>query len=228
MIQIYAGFDEREEIGYHTFASSVIHRSSHPVSITPLHLRHFAPFYAAGQRDGSNAFIYTRFLIPFLQQFQGWALFADAADMICLADIAELWALRDYYKAVQVVGHDYKTRHPVKYRGTEMESRNDDYPKKNWSSLMLINCSHFAWRQMTPEVVTKMSGAELHQFAFIPDDRIGFLPKEWNWLPQEYGENPQAKIVHYTVGIPGFPAYAQTEMADEWAREACRVTHATK
>jgi hypothetical protein len=88
MIPIYYGFDPREEIGAHTFVSSVIHRASRPVSLIPLHADLFASFYPPNQRDGSNSFTYTRFLIPFLQDFRGWAIFADGADMVCLADIA--------------------------------------------------------------------------------------------------------------------------------------------
>jgi lipopolysaccharide biosynthesis glycosyltransferase len=227
MIPVYYGFDPREEIGSHAFVSSVLHRSSWPVSLIPLHAKLFASFYPENMRDGTNAFTYTRFLIPFLQDYKGWAVFADGADMICRADIAELWALRDEYKDVLVVGHSYKTEHPRKYVGTSMESDNRDYVRKNWSSLMLINCHSSAWRRMTPEVVQKMSGEQLHRFDFISEDRIGFLPTVWNWLADEYGENADAKIVHWTAGIPAFPHYAQAPMADEWAREACRITHAT-
>jgi len=97
-----------------------------------------------------------------------------------------------------------------------MESPNEDYPRKNWSSLMLINCGHFAWRQMTPEKVSQMSGRELHTFSFIPEDRIGALPIEWNWLADEYGENPQAKLLHWTAGIPAFPHYQNTPHAADW------------
>jgi hypothetical protein len=106
-----------------------------------------------------------------------------------------------------------------------MEARNEDYPRKNWSSLMLINCAHFGWRQLTPEAVAAKPGSELHQFAFLPDDWVGELPKNWNWLPQEYGQNPEAKLVHYTTGIPAFPMHAFDPMADEWAAEAARITH---
>jgi lipopolysaccharide biosynthesis glycosyltransferase len=41
--------------------------------------------------------------------YSGWAIFADG-DMVCQADISELWALRDDSKAVQVVKHDYQTK----------------------------------------------------------------------------------------------------------------------
>jgi len=227
MIPIYMGFDPREEIGTHTFVSSVISRASRPVSFIPLHLPWFASYYSPSQRDGSNAFTYTRFLIPFLQQFRGWALFCDGADMVCRADIGELWSLRHANMAVQVVKHEYKTRHPRKYVGTRMEADNRDYPRKNWSSLMLINCAHFAWRQMRPETLEQMTGEELHQFQFIPTDKVGSLPAQWNWLVDEFGENEHAKLLHWTAGIPAFPAYAHAPMADAWAREACRVTHAT-
>lgn len=226
MIPLYYGFDPREEVGTHTFVSSVVHRASHPVSLVPLHLRLFRSFYSAGQRDGTNAFIYTRFLIPFLQDFKGWAIFCDGADMVMRADVAELWALRDHYKAVQVVQHDYKTKHPRKYVGTSMEAANADYPRKNWSSVMLINCGHFAWRQMTPEAVESMSGPELHRFGFIPEDRIGELPAEWNWLPQEYGENPDAKLLHYTCGIPAWESYKDTPQAADWFVANAMVNHA--
>jgi hypothetical protein len=227
VIPVYIGFDPREEAGSHVFTSSVVQRASQPVAITPLHLRHFLPFYGAGQRDGTNAFIYTRFLIPFLQDFRGWALFADGADMLMRADISELWMLRDHYKAVQVVKHDYKTKHPRKYIGTQMEAQNEDYPRKNWSSLMLINCAHFAWRQMTPERLQKMSGPELHRFGFMADELVGSLPAEWNWLADEYGENPDAKLLHWTAGTPAFPHYAEAPHAAEFRAQLALVNHVT-
>jgi len=169
MINVYAGFDPREEVGYHTFCSSLIHHASEPVSICPLHLDHFKHFYDSGQRDGTNSFIYSRFLVPYLQGFNGMAIFVDGADMICRGDIAELWAWRNPFMAVQVVPHEYSTKHPRKYVGTQMESANEDYERKNWSSVMIINCAHYAWRHLTPEVVAKMSGAELHRFKFIEE-----------------------------------------------------------
>lgn len=227
MIQIYAGFDPREEAGYHVFTSSVLQHSTSPVSITPLHLDLFRSFYAAGHRDGSNAFIYTRFLIPFLQDFRGWAIFADGSDMMMRADVSELWALRDHYKAVQVVKHEYKTKHARKYVGSAMEAANDDYQRKNWSSLMLINCAHFRWRQMTPEKVQEMRGPELHRFAWIPDELIGELPTEWNWLADEYGENPNANLLHWTAGVPAFGHYSNSAHAAEFFEQARRVTYVT-
>ncbi len=226
MVPLFFGFDPREEVGAHTFCSSVIHHASRPVGLIPLHLPLFQGFYREGQRDGTNAFTFTRFLIPYLQEFKGWAIFADGADMIVMDDIAELWALRNPYCAVQVVKHDYKTRHPRKYVGTSMEASNEDYPCKNWSSVMLINCSHFGWRQMTPERVAKMKGSELHRFEFLEPEWVGDLPPEWNWLADEHGDNPRAKLLHFTAGLPAWEHYRNTPHARDWFAANRRISHA--
>lgn len=227
-IQLFAGFDEREEVGYHAFCSSVIERASVPVSITPLSLKSVERVYGEGHRDGSNGFIYLRFLVPYLMGYQGWAIFADGSDMVMQADIAELAALYDPFKAVQVVKHDYKTKHPRKYVGTAMEADNGNWPRKNWTSLMLVNCGHYAWRDLTPEKVGQMPGSYLHRLSFITDDsRIGALPKEWNWLADEYGPNPDAKLLHWTAGIPGFKHYKDAPEAHNWFRANAKANYAT-
>lgn len=226
-IPVYAGFDEREEVGYHAFCASLIQHATEPVSITPLSLQMVSKVYGEGHRDGTNGFIYLRFLIPYLQTFEGWAIFVDGADMVLDADIAQLWALRDPFKAVQVVKHNYKTKHPRKYIGTQMEAANADYPKKNQSSVMLINCAHYAWRDMTPEKVAAMPGSYLHRFEFIPERYIGELPVEWNWLADEFGVNENAKLLHWTCGIPGFGHYKNAPHADKWFRANLRANHAT-
>jgi hypothetical protein len=226
-IQLFCGFDEREEVGYHAFCSSVIQKASVPVSITPLSLQTVQRIYGAGHRDGSNGFIYLRFLIPYLMGFEGWAIFCDGADMLMRDDIEKLWALRDPYKAVQVVKHDYRTKHQRKYIGTSMEADNADYPRKQWSSVMLINCGHYAWRDMTPAKVAGMTGRYLHRFEFIEDERIGEIPMEWNHLVGEQEPSPDAKLAHFTLGVPGFSHYKDSEHAGEWFGAVARVNHAT-
>lgn len=227
MINIFAGFDQREEAGYHAFTSSVLEHASAPFTVTPLHLPLFRSFYAPGVRDGSNAFVYTRFLIPFLEGYTGSAIFCDGSDMLMRADIAELWALRDPYKPVQVVKHDYRTRWPRKYLGTKMEAPNEDYPRKQWSSVMILNCMHMSWRKLTPESVQKMTGQELHRFSWLQEDEIGELPKEWNWLVQEDGPNPDAKLLHFSSGVPLMPAHANSPHAADYMRQCARMNHVT-
>jgi len=209
-INFVVGFDQMEAIAYHVFCQSVITNSSLPVQFLALS-QNTLDNYQEIHGDGSNQFIYSRFLTPYLNNFTGWAIFADG-DMICNTDIAELWALRDESKAVQVVKHDYKTKQKVKYLG----NKNEDYPRKNWSSLVLWNCEHPANKVLTPEFVSEKPGSYLHRFSWLSDDLIGDLPKEWNWLAIEYPDNPGAKIVHFTLGTPCFKEYAKTSMASLW------------
>lgn len=212
-VPIFVGYDPREAIAYHVCANSIIRNSTVPVSIIPLALNLFKD-YTETHTDGSNQFIYSRFLVPHLMDYQGWAIFIDG-DMIVRGDVAELWELRDTTKDVMVVKHDYKTRMPIKYLG----SKNEDYPRKNWSSVILWNCSSFPNRQLTPEFVQQSTGSFLHRFSWIDNSRIGTLPPEWNWLPDEYGPNESAKLLHYTLGTPCFHEFATTPQGSEWHRE---------
>lgn len=213
MIPVFIGYDPREAIAYHVCANSIIRKATVPVGLNPLALNLMLG-YKEQHNDGSNHFIYSRFLVPHLMNYQGWALFIDG-DMILRDDVNELWNLRDETKAVMVVKHNYKTRMPVKYLG----AKNEDYPRKNWSSVILWNCGHQLNRQITPEFVQNATGAQLHRFTWIPDDQVGELPVEWNWLPDEFGENKNAKLLHYTLGTPCFNDFATSPMSDEWHRE---------
>jgi lipopolysaccharide biosynthesis glycosyltransferase len=212
-IPIFVGYDPREAVTYHVCVNSIIRHASRPVSIIPLSLG-LLNDYNEMHTDGSNHFIYSRFLVPYLMEYRGHAIFIDG-DMILRDDIVKLWNLRDGTTDVQVVKHNYKTRMPVKYLG----SKNEDYPRKNWSSVILWNCQNYPNRVLTPEYITKSSGAHLHRFGWLNDDRIGELPVEWNWLPDEYGENTDAKLLHYTLGTPCFHEFATTPQGNEWHRE---------
>ena len=209
-INLVVGFDQREAIACYTFIQSVIEKSSLPVNFIPLALKNLTG-YAEKHSDKSNDFVYSRFLTPYLNDYRGWAIFADG-DMVCQADISELWALRDESMAVQVIKHDYQTKTKKKYLG----NKNENYPRKNWSSVMLWNCSHPKHKILTPDFIAKQSGKYLHRFSWLDDDDIGTLPIEWNWLAIEYPNNPAAKIIHYTLGTPCFKEYSTTSQADIW------------
>lgn len=209
-INLIVGFDQREAVAYHVFCQSVIERCTMPVMFMPLSLNSLKG-YNESHQDGSNAFIYSRFLSPYLMGYEGWAIFADG-DMICKGDISDLWDKRDSTKAVQVVQHDYQTKAKKKYLG----NKNENYPRKNWSSLVLWNCSHPKNRMLTPEFIEGQQGSYLHRFSWLDDDDIGALDMGWNWLAIEYDENPNAKLIHYTLGTPCWKEYASTSMSDEW------------
>jgi len=212
-IPVFIGYDPREAIAYHVCVNSIIRHASAPVAIIPLALNLFQD-YRETHTDGSNHFIYTRFLVPYLMHFQGRAVFIDG-DMILRADIVELYESLAPEHDVAVVKHDYRTRRQEKYLG----SPNQDYPRKNWSSVIVWNCNSWPNRRLTPEFVQQQSGSYLHRFSWLEDHRIQALPIEWNWLPDEMDTNLDAKLLHYTLGAPCFYEFADTPQGAEWHRE---------
>lgn len=214
-IPIFIGYDPREAVAYHTCANSIIRHASKPVAIIPLALNLFED-YTEKHTDGSNQFIYSRFLVPHLMDYNGKAIFIDG-DMIVRDDIVKLWNLTSAttHWDVAVVKHDYKTKMTEKYLG----AKNENYPRKNWSSVIVWNCFTHPNRKLTPDFIEKSTGAELHRFTWIEDNRILELPREWNWLPDEFGPNPNAKLLHYTLGTPCFHEFATTPQGEEWHHE---------
>jgi lipopolysaccharide biosynthesis glycosyltransferase len=224
MIRIFAGFDPNESAGYHTFVHSVMTRSSEPVSITPIIKNTFPEWQRYGEHNGATEFSFARFLVPYLAGYNGHAIFVDGADMICMGDIAELWALRDHRKAVQCVQHPEYEPQSVKMWGQE----NRAYPRKNWSSVMIMNCAYHHSHELTPENVAKMPGAWLHRFDWTTDNRIGALPPEWNVLVGHATEEQQknAKILHFTYGLPD--VNPTDGMADNlWRQERAKMNYIT-
>jgi len=135
-------------------------------------------------------------------------------DMLVLDDIANLWKLRDERYAVQVVKHSHVPKEDVKFLGAVQTK----YEKKNWSSVMLLNCAKC--RALTPDYVNAASGLELHQFKWLGDDHlIGELPAKWNHLVGYDAPRPGASLVHYTIGGPYFDEYRDCEYAREWFAE---------
>lgn len=209
--RVFIGYDARESVAFYVLSHSIEERASVPVAITPLRLDQLKGVFDRPRSPvQSTDFAFSRFLTPYLAGYEGWALFMDC-DMLLRADIAELWALREERYAVMVVKHDYVPKDEVKFLG-QTQTR---YPKKNWSSVMLFNCARC--KALTPEYVTGASGLELHQFKWLADEaQIGPLPRRWNHLVGEYGYDPHAANVHFTVGGPYFQQYARCDYAAEW------------
>jgi lipopolysaccharide biosynthesis glycosyltransferase len=227
--KIYIGFDPKEAVAYHVCVNSIIRQSSVAVDITPLALTTLHGYVERADRavitdyPPTNQFSFSRFLVPYMNDYKGWALFIDG-DMILLDDIKKLYDMADDRYAVMCVKHDYKTKYPIKYMGQV----NLDYERKNWSSVMLINCGHPANKALTPQYVINATGKQLHRFEWLTDDLIGEIPIEWNWLPDEHGINPDAKLLHYTVGAPCFHDYATTPMSDVWHRERMLMNYSVQ
>ena len=216
-ITIVVGFDQREAIAYHTFCQSIIEKSSIPIQFIPLAINSLY-FYNETHNDGTNNFIYSRFLTPYLCDFKGFAIYADG-DMIFNANISELADLFDTSKAVQLVKHNYKTKRSIKYFGND----NKNYHRKNWSSMVIFNCQHPANSVLTPEFIQNHSGSFLHRFQWLKDDEIGALDSTWNYLAIEYKPRKDAKLIHYTLGTPCLVDFKEAEMSDIWWETYGRV-----
>ena len=210
MIPIFIGYDSKVKIAYHVLAESILRNSSTPVTISPINLNNLKNIYTRKQDPlASTEFSFSRFLVPHLMNYNGWAIFMDS-DMVMLSDITKLWNLRNEKYAIQVCKHDYTPSSKNKFLGNNQTI----YAKKNWSSLMLIDCSKC--KTLTPEYVNTKSGLELHQFKWLDENLIGSIPLEWNWLVGEYPYKKDVHNIHFTEGGPYFKDYKNTKYADEW------------
>ena len=211
MINVFIGYDNKERVAYNVLSHSIIQNSTKPVAITPIALNNLKDDFVRERNNlSSTEFSFSRFMIPHLMNYQGWALFMDC-DMLMFEDISELWRMRDDSKAIQVCKHDYTPKEETKFLG-QVQTK---YPKKNWSSFMLMNCKKCT--TLTPDYVNKASGLELHQFKWLEGDHlIGDLPLEWNWLVGEYEHKDDVKNVHYTKGGPWFEEYRECDYSQDW------------
>jgi lipopolysaccharide biosynthesis glycosyltransferase len=210
VIPIFIGYDSKVKIAYHVLAESILRNSSTPVTISPINLNNLKNIYTRKQDPlASTEFSFSRFLVPHLMNYNGWAIFMDS-DMVMLSDITKLWNLKNEKYALQVCKHDYTPNSKNKFLGNNQTI----YAKKNWSSLMLMDCSKC--KRLTPEYVNTRSGLELHQFKWLNENLIGSIPLEWNWLVGEYPYKKEVHNIHFTEGGPYFKDYKNTEYADEW------------
>lgn len=225
MIRVFIGYDPNETIAWHVLSHSIHVRSSRPVSITPLMLSQLKEeMWRERNSLQSTEFSFSRFLVPYLCNYQGWAIFIDC-DMMFVDDIVELWALRDDRYAVMATKHAHNPPEDVKFLGAVQTK----YEKKNWSSVMMFNCA--SCRRLTLEYVNKSSGLDLHQFKWLEsDDLIGDIPLRWNHLVGYQDDLPLEEIsnLHWTIGGPYFDEYSDTSYAREWSAERQALLYANQ
>ena len=227
VIKIFIGYDPVESVAWHTMAASIYRQSSRPVAIVPLNLDNLKGIFNR-PRDPkqSNEFSFSRFLVPYLCNYEGKGIYFDC-DQMLRTDIAEILTVMEEQpgKAVYVVKHTYEPRNDVKYLNTVQYK----YPRKNWSSVVLWNCEHLKNKIITPSFLNTAEGLVLHRFNWLEDDDIGELDIRWNWLVGEYEDPPKdVKNVHWTVGGPYFPEYANVDFSDEWVAEKALMDFSLK
>lgn len=225
MLNVFIGWDARESRAYRVAADSIARHASQPVAVHKLdafELYDQRLLWRPVERVGgqsldhlsgapqSTAFANARFVVPFLQR-SGLALFVDC-DVLALGDVAELFALRDVSKAVMCVQHDYTPRAASKMDGCAQTQ----YRRKNWSSVMLINCDHPAHLRLSLAQLNQYPGELLHRFFWLRDSEIGALPAEWNWLVGEQPKPAAPKLAHYTLGGPWINGWTGAEHDDLW------------
>lgn len=227
-LNIYIGYDPREDAAYTVARRSMARRATVPTAITPLELKHLPMLTRPiEQKDGrmwcpisqapmATEFAISRFCIPFLRK-KGWALFVDC-DIVCLSDILELFALADESYAVMCVKHEQA----VKEGETKMDSQIQTfYARKNWSSVVLWNCSHPSNKKLTLDNLNQWPGRDLHAFKWLEDSEIGELPKKWNWLVNVTPGRPRKEgIWHYTLGGPFIKDWKSAPHDDVWLEGA--------
>lgn len=216
---VYIGYDSREQVAYDVCKFSIERRASKPVDIRKLELQELRDqgiYKRSHDPLASTEFTYSRFLVPYLNQYKEPALFVDC-DFLFLADVWELLDQANNSFALQCVQHDYRPTEE-----TKMDSiPQTQYPRKNWSSLILWNCEHEKNRELTIEVVNKQTGAFLHRLQWVDDEDIGSISYLWNFLEGWY-QSPRdnaVKAVHYTRGGPWFKDWQDVDYGDDWRRE---------
>ena len=224
LTKIFIGYDSVESVSWHTACHAILEKSTKPIAFIPLNRKNLSEIHARDlDPKQSNEFSFTRFLVPYLCDYKGFAIFMDS-DMLPRVDINEVFGEIEgnEEKAVHVVKHTYKPRDDIKYLGTVQYA----YPRKNWSSFVVWNCSHPKNKLLTKEYVDTASGLELHRFTWLDDDEIGELDVRWNWLVGEYTSPPQdVKNVHWTVGGPYFNEYKTSDFSEEWFEANARMNY---
>ncbi|TVV72102.1 glycosyltransferase [Sphingomonas solaris] len=219
--KIYIGYDSREDIAWQVCRQSILRHASLPLGIHPLKqdvLRELGLYTRPHDAKASTEFSLTRFLTPHIAATDGWSMFIDC-DFLYTRDIAPLFAGLDDSKALYVVKHDYVPANAVKMDGKAQVT----YPRKNWSSMMLFNGCNPYVRALSPRLVNSASPSYLHRFGWVPDELIGTIDLEWNFLEGEYpAPDATPAAIHFTNGGPWFPEWQSVDYADLWRAEERR------
>ena len=206
-MKIFVGYEENHPEMFEVCKRS-IERFSSLHQIIPLRKSALQAegVYSRPYQGEATDFAFTRFLVPYLADYDGWALFCDG-DFLWRCDPAELEKYEDDEHDVFVVKHpELITSTKVKMDG----KLNRPYPYKYWSSLMYINCNEM---EIGPDDVNEAPAGDLHGFKWA--EKVGSLPATYNNMVGYY-DIYQPNAVHFTDGGPWLKGFEEQPYADEW------------
>lgn len=191
MLRIFIGYDPRQPIALQVLAHSIMRRSSVPVSITPLVLSTL-PI----KRRGLTEFTYSRYMVPWLCSYVGNALFLDA-DMLCIDDVSQLF---------------------MKQQGEQTPiSVVKNRLRFEWPSMIYFNNWHSDCKKLTPDFIDDENNKPM---TFSWATEIGEIESAWNHCVGYDQPRTDARLVHFTAGIPCWPETKGCEYSRQWHKEA--------
>lgn len=207
-MKLFIGFENRYPEMYEVCKES-IRRQNPNIKVYPL-IKNQISDYSRPFEGESTDFAFTRFLVPYLSNYEGISIFCDG-DFLWRCDPYHLVHFLDGNDKVAVV------KHPILVTSShkKMDNKvNSPYPRKYWSSLMVFNNKEC--RNLGPKEVNNMAPSWLHRLGWA-DERISEIPATYNYLVGYYSfKNPQ--VIHYTDGGPWIPEYKNTPYAEEWLK----------
>lgn len=218
-LNVYIGFDSRnygQTLAYEVCKRSILknlNTDKYSVNIKPLVLKYFQQEGIYTRKEdplATTEFTYTRFLVPYLNNYEGKALFCDS-DFLWECCVSEAFNYLQSNKAVACVKHDYKVKNNIKMDGQKQTV----YPRKNWSSLMVFNCDHISTKNLTLDAINTKSPKYLHRMEWANDEEIGEIPYYYNYLVGIY-DSDDAKVYHYTNGGPWHSGYENCQYSEKW------------
>lgn len=189
-LPVFIGFDHRQPLAYTVARASVERHAKRPVAVQPLRID-WLPI----KRVGLTEFTFSRYLVPWLCQFKGPAVFMDA-DIVVRADVHDLVAAVDPAMAVSVAKH---------------------VARFEWPSVMVFRCDNTRCWALIPEYIDAPENQP--QTLEWAGNRLGDLPREWNFCVGYEEPYDTPKLIHFTAGIPCWPETIKSPHADLWIEE---------
>lgn len=220
-MKVFIGWDSREDIAYQVCKKSILLHNSN-IKVYPIkqqYLRELGIYTREEDQFASTEFTITRFLVPYLSDYSGISIFMDCDMLVQVNLLNILKEILGKNNPVSCVQHEsYTPKSSIKMDGRIQHS----YPKKNWSSFMVFDCSHPDIKNnLTLGKVNSYSPQYLHRMEWASS--IGKLSHTWNYLAGYYNDIDTPNIIHYTDGGPWFDKYENCEFAENWKMVAKNV-----